>query len=135
VNITNGVDSGASMPPITVSADTVTATNVPLTSTLTSISPVVYCNPVGIEEESDLTTNNFIIYPNPASNDLHVHADNLPAAQIQVINALGKTLLIEQIHKGDNLINVSALKDGIYFMVITSGRQQVSSRKLIVQKR
>jgi hypothetical protein len=134
ISITTGVDSAAAMAPVTASIDTVTSINFTLTSTPINISPVVYCTPaVGIIETENIKTD-FFIYPNPASDILHVQLDNLQTAQLKIINALSEVLLQKQIINGDNTINLSEIKDGIYFVTLTFDKHQISSRKLFVLK-
>lgn len=135
VSITSGVDSIASAPPVTVSADTVTAANFTLTTTPISISPVVYCNPTGIAEMENTVTNNIFIYPNPAMNTLNVRQDNLQVVQINITNVLGEELLSKTIYNGDNTVNLSEINDGVYFVIISSDKHQLDSKKLIVQKK
>ena len=100
--------------------------------------------PVGIE--NDKINNNgqqIIIYPNPASNIIHINFNNysnLTAVQagenkvLSIRNILGEELLRKQIQNGESVIDVSGLQKGFYFMSLTTGAKQSISTKLIIQK-
>jgi hypothetical protein len=133
VSITTGVDSIATMPPVIASSETVTAVNITLTAAPVTIAPVVYCSPsVGIAEIS--APAGLLIYPNPSSNILHIQLNNLETAQIKIMNVIGEAVLNKAIRNGANTIDVSELQNGIYFVIESSGLQQIDNLKLIVAK-
>ncbi len=73
------------------------------------------------------------IYPNPASNTLHVQF-NIPSntkTQIKILNVLGDELLSKQIHNGEHAIDVSELSNGIYFMEFINEKAR-ETRKIII---
>lgn len=80
------------------------------------------CN-VGIDETATGSENLFV-YPNPASDVLHVTIKNSTAgdAVLQIKNILGQTVMSQnissQIH--DFSLDVSALQGGIYFLSISN---------------
>jgi hypothetical protein len=133
--ISSGADSAIAMSPVTTSPETVTDSNFALTVTSITITPVVYCNPVGMEEIGNTGASNFSVYPNPASSTLHVHINNFQSAQIKITNVLGEEVLNKIIYDNDNIIDLSGIKEGIYFTVITDNNSRVDSRKLIVLKK
>ncbi|CAN5394952.1 hypothetical protein BH11BAC1_BH11BAC1_11070 [soil metagenome] len=135
VDITTGVDSAATMPPLIASAETVTATNVILTATPLTITPVTFCSSsVAIGERENMASAGLLIYPNPSSNMLHVQLNNLQTAHIKIMNVLGEELLNKRVSIGENTIDVSELQNGIYFVVESSGSLQVHNLKFIVAK-
>jgi hypothetical protein len=83
---------------------------------------------VGIEEsdESGIPA----VYPNPVNDVLRIMG-NLPAAfQACILNSLGAEIL--QAGQTD-LIDVSSLPNGIYFLRMISGEQTVLNTKFIIQ--
>lgn len=70
---------------------------------------------------TDLGDKKLIIYPSPASNDLHVSTNNLKSNnnEFRIINALGqRTVLKGYLNKRDNLIDISRLGAGVYIIQI-----------------
>jgi photosystem II stability/assembly factor-like uncharacterized protein len=86
---------------------------------------------------------NFSVYPNPASNTVHItfnNYSNLSIGQadektiLSIRNILGEELLSKQIQNGESVIDVSELQKGLYFAEIKTGNKQTVSTKLIIQK-
>lgn len=83
---------------------------------------------VGLKE----TENNFklIVFPNPASNILHIK--NLPEkSEVRIINITGETLLSV---RNLNSIDISSLNDGIYFARIQTSDKENRTIKFIKSK-
>ena len=68
--------------------------------------------PTGIEEET--AENPVVIYPNPASTMLNVHAENYRT--VQIVNFLGQVVYSANVTENDFQINVSDLSNGVYFI-------------------
>ena len=79
-----------------------------------------------------LTT--FNLMPNPASNDLQLGKDVLPATNIlKIIDMQGKEVLtLENVQAAQHL-DVSRLANGTYLVQIKSGEQTVS-KKVVISK-
>jgi hypothetical protein len=100
--------------------------------------------PVGIGNDLvNDTRQQITIYPNPASNIIHINFNNysnLTTGQtgeksvLTIRNILGEELLSEQIRNGKSVVDVSNLQNGLYFVRITTGNKQTVSSKLIIQK-
>ncbi len=80
---------------------------------------------VGIHE-NHLSTFNYIVYPNPASDNIHVLVD--PAVEpktIKILNQLGQT-----VYSGNysNTVNISGLASGIYFMEVQADKGVARNR-------
>ena len=135
VSVTTGVDSMAITPSISVGVDTVTSVDVTVSITPISISPVLYCNPVGMEETGSENTSGIHIYPNPASGILNVYLDNLQLAQITITNVLGEVVLKKPITYGENQVGLGEINSGIYFVTIISATPYIHKEKLVVTKR
>ena len=67
--------------------------------------------------------NNFIIYPNPAEEELFIFSRNgLIISEVNIYNPGGQKVLHE--NQANSLIDVSALKHGIYIVELFSGNQR-----------
>ncbi len=90
----------------------------------------------GAEEEStnELSTIDFTMYPNPATNDVSLLFDNsIEGISVVLHDVAGKLVPIELTLNGrEYLFNVSNCKQGIYFVTVSSyGGSQ--TKQLIVQ--
>jgi uncharacterized protein (TIGR02145 family) len=74
--------------------------------------------------------DNFMIYPNPASTEINIQANNASIFQTEIFNAFGELVLSTQ---NQTNIDVSNLNTGIYFVKITGGNFTFN-QKLIIQK-
>jgi hypothetical protein len=80
-----------------------------------------------------------VLYPNPAQNDLFIQ---LPveimnhALQLDIMNASGQTILSTVINKvaSSKKVDVSSLKNGLYFVSIQSITGEKHISKIIIQK-
>lgn len=82
--------------------------------------------PVAVADQV-LTTNEFIVYPNPADNIIQL---DIPALQnkdyfIKIINTAGQTVLTE---KNTTTLPVEALSSGIYFITVEQDAQLYISK-------
>lgn len=82
---------------------------------------------VGTEE---LTSNEFIVYPNPSQGRFHIDGLN-SESELFVTNILGKTVLKKQTQDSNTVIDLSQQPKGIYLLNIRSGNH-ISSQKLIL---
>lgn len=67
--------------------------------------------------------NGFVIYPNPSHNVLYVLSDNINS-EYRVTNLMGQTLMIGEITSENQMIDVSSLTKGIYFITINNESQK-----------
>ena len=76
----------------------------------------------------------FVVLPNPASNDLQLGNDILPANnQLKIVDLQGKELMsVENVQAAQHL-NVSSLASGTYLVQITSNGQSIS-KKIVISK-
>ena len=79
------------------------------------------------EQESNATLR---LYPNPASDMLHLEGD-FESGQTSIFDLTGR-----RVYQGayQPEINVSGLKDGLYFIQIVTAEGQVFSQKFIIEK-
>lgn len=67
--------------------------------------------------------NNFAVYPNPSHDVLYVLSDNINS-EYRVTNLMGQTLMIGEITSENQMIDVSSLTKGIYFITINNESQK-----------
>ena len=82
------------------------------------------------------TEENYFIsmYPNPANETVKIqfaHGYKMPDI-ITITDITGKILMQEKANNGGNIINISALKNGIYFCKIADKNAVVRTEKLVV---
>lgn len=66
--------------------------------------------------------NNLNLYPNPVENVLHI---NLRAntGSVLILNMYGECIMQKQITENESTVDVSCLKDGIYFVRVFYNNQ------------
>jgi hypothetical protein len=70
-----------------------------------------------------LETNSFEVYPNPASDIIHIRTNNFSNGNIYLKDVQGKILLTDKIYEGKMDLTLPAeLSTGIYFVQIISNR-------------
>jgi len=84
------------------------------------------CN-LGLDEPG---ISSFAIYPNPAKTQLFILSknNNIENADIRICDALGRTVLIKQITLNGSSsaqLSLDGINNGIYFMKITTGSNQL----------
>ncbi len=78
-------------------------------------------------------------YPNPAKDQASINYE-LPAgmanAEIQVYNLIGKKVrsIVLDGFSGTATIQTAGMTSGVYFLYLTAGGKQITSRKLIISK-
>lgn len=78
-------------------------------------------------EDSEIS--NFAIYPNPTSDKLQLQGiTNIQ--QLEIYSILGKAIQIP-LDVSSNIINVSSLKNGVYFLKVTDDQNRSVIRKFI----
>ncbi len=71
--------------------------------------------------------NSFIIYPNPASNNISIHFSDRQLHKVTLFNCLGHLLLAEN-HNEKSEIAISTLPTGIYFLKVEGMQTQILIR-------
>jgi hypothetical protein len=68
----------------------------------------------------EINGNNFNLFPNPASNFIVVNSDGNGTLKIMDIN--GKTILETTINTNQQVIPISSISKGIYFIQYTNSK-------------
>ena len=79
--------------------------------------------PVGFTSKFDASKAELHLYPNPASSELHLEiASDIKniVSQITVFSPDGKEVLQKRISLSKGVIDISSLRDGIYFFRLTN---------------
>lgn len=88
--------------------------------------------PTGINNATAKAANTFTLYPNPATNVLHVKTGSInKQVSIRIINQLGQTVLTEDI-AGKNTISLQGIAPGIYTATIDADGQR-ETQQLTIQ--
>lgn len=75
----------------------------------------------------------FLVYPNPSNNLLHLMTEKYGDYNYTITDALGRTLLISEFNNNETSINTSPLSNGIYFLNVFTNQQNIHQQKIIVQ--
>lgn len=67
-----------------------------------------------------LELSDFKIYPNPFTNRIHIENFGLQQYELTLLNSLGQTVKRTQVNGGNQIIDLTELKAGIYFLSINN---------------
>jgi hypothetical protein len=74
----------------------------------------------------------FYVYPNPANDFVTIDASLLENVnQVVVTNSIGQVVLQKNVSAIDNKIDVSNLKNGVYFMILNSESERKTSKFMV----
>ena len=99
-------------------------------------SACVAINNVGIQELKQ--NSNLNIYPNPATNELHIFQSAMSNEQLAVsmFDITGKQVMEDVLFNNTYIINTSSLVEGMYFIrILNTQKQLIIAQKVIVSKR
>ncbi|MEN8155904.1 MAG: T9SS type A sorting domain-containing protein [Bacteroidota bacterium] len=83
---------------------------------------------VGVE---DVTLNRVSVYPNPASGIINVVVSE--RSSLELINSIGQTVQRNVVDAGQTTVNISDVRQGIYFARFTSESGSVEIHKVVVK--
>lgn len=72
----------------------------------------------------------FKIYPNPFTNRIHIENNGLKQFQLSILNSLGQTIKQAQVNVDNQIIDLTELRAGIYFLRIEN-RENTKTMKMI----
>ncbi|MEO6441775.1 MAG: S8/S53 family peptidase [Chitinophagales bacterium] len=128
--ILDGVD-----PVISLDGNTVSGGRLNVNQALLNAAAYYNCN-VGVDEITP-GTNNFAVFPNPATEEVNVVVkDNSSRIKsVSLLNLLGQEVLSNTFpasHAGVIQINVSLLKKGCYFLMLETEDGSMLSHKILI---
>jgi len=69
------------------------------------------------------------IHPNPVFDVLHIEIKNLK--QIEIVDMMGRTVIRQTANPDNERVNVSHLKEGLYFILLTNENNRVVTEKFM----
>jgi len=96
------------------------------------IANLANSTPTGIRFNGHSTANNIHIYPTPVNTTLNIELEKVSLdATIQIINATGQLVKVNNMSGNKKQVDVSQLATGIYFVRITTDNKDVFVQKFI----
>ena len=85
---------------------------------------------LGVE---DFDINSFVMYPNPATNQLNISLDLNESSMynLSVVDMMGRTIFQKEIGATINTIDVSQMATGIYNVSLQTGSKVIATKKFI----
>ncbi len=98
---------------------------------LLDIGAYEYALPLHIKETG---VDGIKLYPNPAAGLVHVdfEINDIQSGHLSLLDLSGKVVLIQALQAGKNTIDLSGRNNGLYFVMMTVGRE-ILIRKLYIQ--
>jgi energy-coupling factor transporter ATP-binding protein EcfA2 len=97
------------------------------------------CGGVGVQEVVTNLSNGLTVYPNPAHGSATVQV-RLPqsirgstALRLVLVNAQGQVVSEQDAQQGDNILDLSALSAGLYYVHLANGTTWLGGTKLLVE--
>jgi len=78
---------------------------------------------------NDVAANNFVVYPNPASQ--YIQILNIDKATIEIFDITGQLVKVQESVFSTDKIDVSEMNNGIYMIVLTNNQGKASKRLVI----
>lgn len=90
----------------------------------------------GIKEETVSRKKTFRLYPNPAQDKvfLEMQEEKGDDVKVEVLSALGQTVLECPYSVAQNGIDISGLENGIYFIYLSAAKARSAPEKLIISR-
>lgn len=74
------------------------------------------------------------IYPNPTSEILNIEFSNSEETEISVVDVFGNKIKKQKVKDKKEVVDISGIEDGVYFVAVKNLEQQtVSIKKIIIQ--
>ncbi len=101
-----------------------------------ALASVYDCNPATPVVEPVKDQIQLVLFPVPASAQLHVQTGEAPGTvtQIRVYNLFGRETYSIQSTANEEVIDVSKISEGIYWLEVQTGTSKVGARKFVVQR-
>jgi hypothetical protein len=87
-------------------------------------------NPLGINENS--FKNKIILYPNPAKDKLNLKWNGLNDISVTIYNSIGQELSTILLPKQNEIIDITGLQDGLYFLKIIDGNKTEINKIIVI---
>lgn len=90
-----------------------------------------YCITVDYDNGINEKTNDLMVYPNPACNEITI--DNAAGAQVSIYNVAGQEVMSIENANASATINVANLTEGLYIVRVVNGNEVATSKVNIVR--
>ena len=91
---------------------------------------ITFDNCIGIEEIKNYNLN---VYPNPVNDNFTINVDFEDNYELQIYDNQGKMVLFQQITGTVKNIDVSPLKQGVYILTVSDGKEVVRKKLQILR--
>ncbi len=89
--------------------------------------------PVNVGVAERMVSPKFTIYPNPATNWLHINNPSTNNFKFTLLNILGEVVFENNLTQGENSLNIGLLKPGMYLYQIKNNNFFDSGKVIIGQ--
>ncbi|NDI99923.1 T9SS type A sorting domain-containing protein [Flavobacterium sp. LaA7.5] len=80
----------------------------------------------------EINDNTFVIYPNPASDNITLRMQNITnTGKVTITDVLGKTVLTSTISGNELNLNVTTLDSGMYFLTLETQGKSITKKVMI----
>jgi hypothetical protein len=86
---------------------------------------------IATDVNENKNTANAVVYPNPFHSAATLHFNNFSTASMKIYNAVGSLVKEQSITSENTLITREGLRDGIYFVVVSSTNKEWRERMII----
>jgi hypothetical protein len=87
-----------------------------------------YCNSNLLGVDKKVLKNNFIIYPNPTTNNITIFSKENMMSEISILDVFGKQIKVISSNSDTENIDISFLPKGIFFFKIYSNGKVITKR-------
>ncbi|MBK7108488.1 MAG: T9SS type A sorting domain-containing protein [Bacteroidetes bacterium] len=91
------------------------------------------CDTIGTSAVNNINKNAIQLYPNPAHNYIYLKHAPQGIVQIHIADIYGKEVLYFN-QQSTDVINISTLPSGLYFIIITQENAMLITQKLVVER-
>ena len=104
-------------------------------STWNTITEIEFYKTKSLSINNEMLADEFIVYPNPASNQLHIKIGNSTISQVQLFNVNGRKVLENKIstQKSEIHVDVSKLVKGAYFVIISDENNSKTTKTVLIK--
>jgi hypothetical protein len=94
----------------------------------------ISCSTVGIETYNPVFENYVHVYPNPASKQLNINfsTNSIEQCKIEFYNSIGQIVKVSVPSNFQNIIDITDLKSGIYFIKISNNANS-AVKKIVIE--
>ncbi|MCK9320769.1 MAG: T9SS type A sorting domain-containing protein, partial [Bacteroidales bacterium] len=92
-----------------------------------------YSTCIGLE---DIVKENidFIVYPNPAKDNITITTKQLEGGILSLYDIMGKEILRRRINNDETILDINSLKAGIYILKVLDKENSIVGNKKIIKQ-